>query len=309
MLRFVSKILGSARFFPAALCCGFLAGLIGLIYLYSVDAPLIMIFINGCALLIAMLLSLLLRFTLVLDRKSLLVIAGTSALILMATAVGGHGIEGANRWFAIGPFVVQPSLILLPLIAICYARKSGSWTSLAVIVSALSMAIQPDRAMAGMLFLSMLVLCIGQRTQNHFAVTIICAVTFATTMVIPDRLTAVRFVDHILWTAFDINIFLGLALWMGSILLLLPALFAYRRKPESASLVFAASWFAIISAAAMGAYPTPIVGYGASSILGYFLSLLIVERAGQSVSIEHEKGFETKAQNESVRNDFLPASS
>jgi hypothetical protein len=44
------------------------------------------------------------------------------------------------------------------------------------------------------------------------------------------------------------------------------------RRPGHA--VFGAVWLAVIVAAALGNYPTPLVGYGGSAILGYLLSLL-----------------------------------
>ena len=37
---------------------------------------------------------------------------------------------------------------------------------------------------------------------------------------------------------------------------------------------FGAVWLAVILAAALGNYPTPLVGYSGSAILGYLLSLL-----------------------------------
>ena len=39
------------------------------------------------------------------------------------------------------------------------------------------------------------------------------------------------------------------------------------------SAVFGTVWLGVIVAAALGNYPTPLVGYGGSAILGYALSL------------------------------------
>jgi hypothetical protein len=38
--------------------------------------------------------------------------------------------------------------------------------------------------------------------------------------------------------------------------------------------VFGAAWLAVVAAAALGNYPTPLVGYGGSAILGYLISLI-----------------------------------
>jgi hypothetical protein len=52
-------------------------------------------------------------------------------------------------------------------------------------------------------------------------------------------------------------------------------------------LVFGAVWMAAVLAAALGNYPTPVVGYGGSAIVGYLLSLglLPARRAGLAVQV------------------------
>jgi hypothetical protein len=59
-----------------------------------------------------------------------------------------------------------------------------------------------------------------------------------------------------------------------------PAWIGYRRDRASAApwLVFGAIWLGVIVAAALGNYPTPLVGYGGSAIIGYVLSLAALPR-------------------------------
>lgn len=304
----VRKFSGDDPFVVSAMICGLLAGTIGLVYLVTADAPASMIMINGLTLAIGIMLAVLLRLTLRIIEQSLSLVAVTCASLLFATALFGYGIEGASRWFAIGPYMVQPSLILLPLVAICYGRHSGIWNAVAVVLSAAAMAIQPDRAMAGMLFLAILLIAFARPSNGRFAVSLFCALMFVVTMVLPDQLTAVPFVDHILWTAFDISIFSGLSLWIGCALLLVPIIFASSDRPGLAHLVFATCWLAVIVAAAMGAYPTPIVGYGASSILGYFLSIVLVEPKVQASMPGNRDNIMKGDRQGDQRTDFVPSS-
>ena len=44
--------------------------------------------------------------------------------------------------------------------------------------------------------------------------------------------------------------------------------------------MFGAIWAAVVLAAALGNYPTPLVGYGGSAIVGYLLSLMAFPSAG-----------------------------
>jgi len=299
----LSQIFAGDNFAALAIIAGTLAGAIGLIYLTLAGAPSGMILINGLSLAIGLLIAILIRLTIRLSDTALNIIAPVLALSLLAVAMFGQGIEGANRWLAIGPYVVQPSLILLPLVVICYARLNSVPSMVAVMIGAVAMALQPDRAMAGMLFLAVLTLNYLRPTNAKFMASIVCAVAFVSTMILPDRLTAVPFVDHILWTAFDIGLLMGIGLWLGCLALLAPVIFLPPSRRTSTHWVFAACWCAVIAAAAMGAYPTPIVGYGASAIIGYFLSVAFVSAFGQTVPYHRSEMMCTDRQGDDISMD------
>ena len=260
------------RFVVLTFISGVVAGLIGLAYLIVSGAPLTMVVVNGGAIVVGILLAPSVRLAARATDRVVTATALIGAFILLGTAIFGYAIEDARRWLLIGPFFIQTSLILLPLIAICFARVQNFRTVLAVCVAAFAMAAQPDRAMAAMLFVAVVI--VGVMRANRLTVS---AALFAATLLLPDRLPAVPFVDQILWSAFDISLWVGLALWAGCLLLVCPIVFV--PKPERSTLhyVFASCWLTLIAAAAMGAYPTPIVGYGASAIIGYFLSLIFLQ--------------------------------
>jgi len=67
---------------------------------------------------------------------------------------------------------------------------------------------------------------------------------------------------------------------LGAGLLIVPALAGLRGAAEerAASLVFGATWAAVVAAAALGNFPTPLVGYGGSAIIGYLISLAVLPR-------------------------------
>lgn len=265
------------RFVILTFASGVVAGLIGLAYLLVSGAPLTMVIVNGGAIVVGIFLALSLRLAARANDHVITMTALIGAFILFGTAIFGYAIEDARRWLLIGPFFIQTSLILLPLIAICFARVQNFWTALAVVVAAFAMAGQPDRAMAAMLFVAVVIVGLMRPNRLTVSASVFCTMTFSTTLLVPDRLPAVPFVDHILWTAFDIDLWVGLALWTGCLLLVGPILFVRKAKRTILHYVFASCWLTLITAAAMGAYPTPIVGYGASAIIGYFLSLTFLQ--------------------------------
>jgi hypothetical protein len=99
-----------------------------------------------------------------------------------------------------------------------------------------------------------------------------------------DNLPAAPYVDQILYTAFDVHAAAGAAVLAGSALLLIPAIIGWKRDAACCApyAVFGAIWFAALIAAALGNYPTPVVGYGGSAIVGYVLSLWSLPRHPQS---------------------------
>ncbi|MEP3226789.1 MAG: hypothetical protein ABJO01_12505 [Parasphingorhabdus sp.] len=100
----------------------------------------------------------------------------------------------------------------------------------------------------------------------------------------PDHLPAAPFVDHILWTSVDVSIWVGLSLWIGCMILISPLVFLPKTKRSTVHYTFVVCWLTLIAAAAMGAYPTPLVGYGASAIIGYFVSIIFLQPIEQSRS-------------------------
>ena len=119
------------------------------------------------------------------------------------------------------------------------------------------------------------------RPDRH-VVTVLTAsiVSFAATLARPDTLPAVPYVDQILYSAFDVHPAAGVAVLGGSVLLLVPAIVGWLRDPDHrpAYAVFGVGWCAALVAASLGNYPTPIVGYGGSAVIGYFLSLLALPK-------------------------------
>ncbi|MGP1352517.1 MAG: hypothetical protein ACTS1Z_04280 [Parasphingopyxis sp.] len=264
------------RFTVAATIAGLAASLIGLIYLYGANAPATMMIVNVAAIIIGLLLAAAMRLTIRMTDRFLAACAVGASLVLLGTAFYGSAVEDARRWIAIGTFFVQTSLIFLPIVVIGFARNQSVWATFAVTVAALAMTVQPDRAMAGTLFVAVAVVVLIRPTMYGAAAAFVAMLAFAATLFRPAALPAVPFVDHILWSAFDIHIGLGLLLWAGCAMLPCAIVFVRQTDRSAMHFAFAAYWTGLVTAAALGAYPTPLVGYGASAIIGYFLSVAFI---------------------------------
>ena len=277
-----------ARPRPLGLLCGAAAVALGLAYLAAAGAPPRYLLVNLAALVLGATAWLALGRT----AGSRLAAAGPAALALaaalMLTAWFGFAVDGASRWVSLGPLTLQVSLLVLPPMLVLYARRPDAPGTAAMIVAALALALQPDRAMAGVLAAALLALLAADRGRLPAVAAAAALLAFGWTWLTPDRLPAVPYVDRILYTAFDVHPLAGLAVVTGAAVLLLPAAIAARQPSgdRPALLVFGACWAGAVAAAALGHYPTPLVGYGGSAVLGYLLSVALLPDGASEAGAE-----------------------
>ncbi|WP_179506758.1 MULTISPECIES: hypothetical protein [unclassified Sphingomonas] len=194
--------------------------------------------------------------------------------LLVLTNVFGVSSHGVVRWVAVGPLMVQSSLILLPGLLMMFACSATAACAAAVIVAAVVVAMQPDRAMAGAMFAGIAMLSLLCRNRHVLLALVASAFGFVTTIVRADNLPPMRLTEGVFSETWQVHPLLGIAAAVGGAILLLPAAAFGQQNRDAARLcaVFGAVWLAIILAAVVGNYPTPLVGYGGSAIIGYLLS-------------------------------------
>lgn len=260
--------------------CAIGAVALGLAYMGFAGAPMRYLGINAGALTIGLTMLALLGRIIVVNRRTtgaaIVAIAGA----LLATALLGVSIGGATRWVRLGGLSIQPSLVLLPVMLVAYARCRNALAALGMVAAAVAMAIQPDRAMAGMLAAGLAALVIMRPDRCVVAAFCASVAGLAATLVRADTLPAVPYVDGILYSSFEVHALAGAAVIGGSALLLVPAIVGWHQDPANrvSHAAFGAVWLAGIAAAAIGNYPTPLVGYGGSAIIGYVLSLVALPK-------------------------------
>jgi hypothetical protein len=257
------------------LVCGIGAAGLGLAYLTAAGAPSVYLVVNAGSLLLG-----LVAFSGI-GKSGWRIGSASGALVLalglalLGTALFGVSADGVSRWVRLGPLGVQPSLIVLPFMILVFAQRRDMAASIGMILAAAALALQPDRAMAGALAASLAATAILQRDRRLLTASLAAAAAFGITLLRPDRSPAVPFVDGVLYSAFKLHALAGAAVLAGAFLLIVPALAgrSYDRDNMPTYAAFALAWLGILVAAALGNYPTPLVGYGGSAVLGYFLSL------------------------------------
>ena len=206
-----------------------------------------------------------------------------SSLLLLGTALGGVATEGASRWLSIGGLAVQPGLILVPILVTAFGARADRWSVGAVTIAALAIALQPDRGVAAMLLAGVAVVALRRPEPKQLAVGSAAFAGFVATLLQPDTQGAMPYVDQILYTSFAVSPVAGLAVWAGVALMIVPAFIMRQTGPAASVAAFYALWAAGILAAAVGNYPTPLVGYGASAIIGYLLGLAPLAKSASTM--------------------------
>ena len=253
---------------------------LGAVYMLAAGAPLRYTLVNAAALAVGVIVASFIRRVPVRYRR----FGGASTvaigLLLLATAVFGVRIEGAARWIGVAGIPLQPSLILLPTAMVHFARDRRWPSSIGLVIAGIALGMQPDRAMAGTLAAGLAVLWL-QRREPPVTLAVVAAISgLAATMVRADVVAPVSFVEQVVQAAFALHLLTGMAIVAGLATMLLPAaagLGVHTTEGEVFA-VFGATWLSVVAFAIVGNYPTPLVGYGSSAILGYCLSVAALSR-------------------------------
>jgi len=200
------------------------------------------------------------------------------SLLLWVAAGFGEAANGASRWLRVGGLTLQPSLLVLPAMVIGFAATQTAMGVLAMVLAAGALALQPDPAMAGALCIGLAAAWISRPGRLGLIALASGVAAWSITLVRGETAAPLPFVDGVLALALDVHGVLGVAVLGALGLLLAPALLGDMREPHTSAayLTFGGIWTAVIFAGAVGPYPTPVVGYGGSAIVGYLLSLLML---------------------------------
>lgn len=260
------------------------AVLAGCALLWLLSAPIHMPLMNLAALLIGLVI---VMIGIALNRAGAgRAIADTSLLALAAmvpvTAALGASTEGVARWLVISGITVQPALIAVPALAVAVALRPSALAAAAIAVASVGLALQPDPAAAAMLALGLSgAFARAPRLPAMIAALGFAGAGLAVAVARAIVLPPVPFVEGVLAHAIQSGPATAVAAIAAVVLLFVPAVIGTEAAPPSVRLAFAGVWVAAILASLYGAYPTPVAGYGGSAILGYIVSVGILQLPGK----------------------------
>lgn len=207
----------------------------------------------------------------------------TNAVILLlagAVLFAGVEIDGARRWLRVGPVLLHPASLFGSLLLLALARAAGSALSAVLAgVAVLCFGMGNDGAASLAFALGLSGLLLGER--KHWKTLLpLCVLAWwmaAWGWTRPDSLAPVPYVEEIVAQAWAASTLLGAVAAILLATLPLPFLLtAHEAGKRGAGYALAGFWTGLVLAGLLGNYPIPVIGYGASPVIGWVLALRLV---------------------------------
>ena len=207
-------------------------------------------------------------------------ITGLIGVVILISTLLAPGLEGVHRWIQLGPIRLYAAAVFLPmtitLVGFLVERGSIRAAILLMGCTVAVLAAQPDAAQTTAFSVATfaIALCRFRRNWLLWPVAFALVGISAWAWLRPDPLPRIPYVEGILGLVGDQGV-----LWYASglaILFALPAPFlSWSPSRTGASTAWALGCYfcTCLLVPFLGNFPVPLLGYGASPIIGYFLAL------------------------------------
>lgn len=264
-----------------------LAVLFGMYTVYSMGIPVEVFYPNAIATVLGIPLVYLLASRWNDRRPSLVLQLSFVSLLLLLLCFFFPGPSEVHRWIVLGSFNINVSMIVLPLVLFCmhqllHEKKYLHGVILFAAVATV-LGFQPDAGQTTCFVLAGLVLFFRNKMSAKIraAAVLIAIVTTGLAWNRVDLLEPVEYVEDI----FTLMESLGPLGYIGmvgiSLLLFFPFIFMSLKRIETVrtlSIAFIVYLSAAFIITEFGHYPPPVMGAGASPVIGWFLMLSFVFR-------------------------------
>jgi cell division protein FtsW (lipid II flippase) len=223
-------------------------------------------------------------------RQTTRLLLTTASIAMLLLPLASEGMLGVHRWVSVAGLQLHAAAIAAPLIILCVTAAASRWMISALAISATSgiiLALQPDSAQAISLAAAcaVVLVCAGTKQRSTTLLGVALLVVVSTTSFIRrDPLPPVAHVEGIFEFIASRGPWHTATASLALVLLPAPFFVAWYRQRRPIALALGVYITMIALAPSWGTFPVPVMGYGASPILGYFIALVV--GLGRSSHIE-----------------------
>lgn len=258
--------------------------LAGLGYLFAFEAPRSYLAVNAAALAVAALgIALAPRE---LSPTTHRVLLGLTLALLFLPLLTGPSLSGVERWLPIGPFQLHAGMLVVPALAVLTATERGYAPAL-LSVALFAALLQPDMATGAALMLAAVGLYDATRDWR-FAVFAIVAFFASLVAAMHGELPAQPYVERVIFLLARTDPFAALGL-LAALVTSFYLIVAAPSGSGPARKALGGSLLGFTFAGLVSNYPSALIGYGASPILGFGIALALLPGTRERSSAEPHK--------------------
>lgn len=202
-----------------------------------------------------------------------------AAIIVLILTFANQGMEGVHRWTSIGAVKLNVAMIVLPMILLELYQvlkiRGLTYAGVCAFIILLVLFFQPDASqLTGFAIPVMIMLSLNKGSKKiRLLITGVSVLFIALSWIRLDHLPPVNYVEKILMMVADMG-----EIWfvLGIIsLAILPAPFIFLppKNAVSVSRYIGCYYIVILLSTLFGNFPVPLMGYGISPIVGYYIPL------------------------------------
>ena len=208
--------------------------------------------------------------------NQLLLPAAICALVLPFV---NQGMEGVHRWISIGAVKLNVAMIVLPMILLELYQvlkiRGLTYAGVSAFIILLVLFFQPDASqLTGFAIPVMIMLSLNTRSKKiRFLITGVSVLFIVLSWIRLDHLPPVNYVERILVMVADMGWIWFVSGVISLAILPAPFLLLPPKNAVSVSRYIGCYYIVILLSTLFGNFPVPLMGYGISPIVGYYLSL------------------------------------
>lgn len=260
-----------------------IATIAGMMTVKSYSIPISVFYPNLVAIIVGILLSLSIIFKWhEVKLKQVKAISILSVIFLLSSFLF-PGQTNVHRWISIASFNLNISMIVLPIILFClnYFLQSKNFLEAIIlfVITGIALTYQPDAGQATSFALAVLIV-FGLNKTNlalFFGVFITASIIIVMSWLRVDLLEPVEYVEEILYMLRSFGPIGHFAILVTAIFSFYPFIYMSTKQSKALPVAFIVYLLSTFVVTEFGHYPVPLLGAGASPIIGWYLMLAFGE--------------------------------